>query len=73
MKISSHISIEITVDDFVEAADHQRKLESMLSFVRESYPEATLIMRGRRKSKAIPLMHRASTGHAGAPSRYGEE
>ena len=55
MKLCGQISIELTVDDFVAAADHQRRLESLLSTIRDTYPEATLNMRERRERKALAL------------------
>jgi hypothetical protein len=55
MKLCGQISIELTVDDFVEAADHQRRLEALLTTIRGSYPEATLAMRERRERKALSL------------------
>ena len=53
MKLCGQISIELTVDDFVAAADHQRRLESLLTLIRDSYPDATLAMRERRERKAL--------------------
>ena len=70
MMLCGQISIELTVDDFVEAADHQRRIEDLLARVRESYPEATLTMRERRQRKALGLAvaDRAPAGLV----RYGE-
>lgn len=64
MKLCGQISIELTVDDFVQAADHQRRLEALLSQIRASYPEATLAMRERRERR--PLALRAAPGAAEA-------
>ena len=47
MKLWGQISVELTVDDYVEAADHQRRLEDILKLVKDAYPEATLSMRAR--------------------------
>jgi hypothetical protein len=55
MKLCGQISIELTVDDFVQAADHQRRLERLLADIRLSYPAATLAMRERRERKALSL------------------
>jgi hypothetical protein len=55
MKLCGQISVELSVDDYVEAADHQRRLEDILKLVREAYPEATLAMRERRLRKAMAL------------------
>jgi hypothetical protein len=54
MKLCGQISVELTVDDFVEAADHQRRLEALLATIRASYPDATLAMRERRERRALP-------------------
>jgi hypothetical protein len=60
MKLSGQISIELTVDDFVAAADHQRRLEGLLSVIRDSYPDATLAMRERRERKEMALPRAAA-------------
>jgi hypothetical protein len=71
MKLSGQISIELTVDDFVAAADHQRRLEGLLSVIRDSYPDATLAMRERRERKEMTLPRAAS--RTGPPQmRYSE-
>jgi hypothetical protein len=70
MKLCGQISIELTVDDFVEAADHQRRLEGLLGAIRASYPEATLSMRERRERKALALAP-APLGEAAPLRRYG--
>ena len=55
MKLCGQISVDLTVDDFVAAADHQRRLEGLLALIRDTYPEATLNMRERRERKVAPL------------------
>jgi hypothetical protein len=69
MKLSGQISIELTVDDFVAAADHQRRLEGLLTLIRDSYPDATLAMRERRERKGMSLP-RAVARAVGAHARY---
>jgi hypothetical protein len=56
MKLWGQISVELTVDDYVEAADHQRRLEDILKLVKDAYPEAVLSMRERRQRKAQPMV-----------------
>lgn len=63
MKLWGQISVELTVGDYVEAADHQRRLEEILRLVRDSYPDATLSMRERRQRKSQPQV-RALPGSA---------
>jgi uncharacterized protein YdhG (YjbR/CyaY superfamily) len=64
MKLCGQISVELNVGDYVEAADHQKRLEEILRQVRAAYPEATLSMRERRERKALALT-RATGPHAG--------
>jgi hypothetical protein len=71
MKLCGQISIELTVDDFVAAADHQKRLEGLLTLIRDTYPEATLNMRERRERKALSLAPAAPRAGA-ALVRYGE-
>jgi hypothetical protein len=55
MKLCGQISVELNVGDYVEAADHQKRLEDILRQVRAAYPEATLSMRERRERKVLAL------------------
>ena len=71
MKLCGQISIELTVGDFVEAADHQKRLEGLLKLIKDSYPDATLAMRERRQRKVLALA-RAAPRPAAALARYGE-
>lgn len=66
MKLWGQISVELTVGDYVEAADHQKRLEQILQMVKDAYHEATLSMRERRQRKSQPrvrpLPRSATTG-----------
>lgn len=62
MKLCGQISVELNVGDYVEAADHQKRLEDLLRQVRAAYPEATLSMRERRERKALALTRATSVG-----------
>lgn len=55
MKLCGQISVELVVGDYVEAADHQRRLEDILKAVRDVYPGATLALRERRERKALAI------------------
>jgi hypothetical protein len=59
MVLCGQISIELTVDDFVAAADHQKRIEGLLKQIREAYPQATLSMRERRRRKTMALSRAA--------------
>ncbi|HZZ69400.1 MAG TPA: hypothetical protein VFE18_14600 [Phenylobacterium sp.] len=69
MVLCGQISIELTVDDFVAAADHQKRIEGLLKQIREAYPQATLSMRERRRRKTMALP-RAAPRDAEASARY---
>jgi hypothetical protein len=45
----------LTVEDFIAAADHQKRLEGLLAHIRDVYPDAILEMRERRERKAFAL------------------
>jgi len=62
MKLCGQISVELNVGDYVEAADHQKRLEEILRQVRAAYPDATLSMRERRERKALALTRATSIG-----------
>ena len=55
MMLCGQISIELVVDDFVEAADHQKRMEALMAAIRQTYPQATLNMRERRERRALGL------------------
>ena len=68
MKLSGQISIELTVDDYVAAADQQKRIEGLLAVIRGIYPDATLTLRERRQAQAAVA---ASPGGAAARSLWG--
>jgi hypothetical protein len=73
MKLCGQISVELSVGDYIEAADHQKRLEDILKLVRDAYPDATLAMRERRQRKAIPLARATPrTASTGALNRYSD-
>ena len=71
MKLCGNISVELDVGDFVQAADHQKRLEDILAQVRAAYPEATLTIRERRQRKAVPAGV-APEAPEGALNRYAD-
>ena len=74
MKLCGQISVELNVGDYIEAADHQKRLEDILRLVRDAYPDATLSMRERRQRKALPLTRATPRSAAtGALNRYADE
>jgi len=72
MKLCGQITIELTVADFVEAAEHLKRLEHMLGTIQEAYPQATLAVRERRRRKSLPPAQ-APRAKTGALNRYLED
>lgn len=67
MKLQVRISIDIDAEDYVAAAEHQRRAEAMLTRVRAEYAQARLTFdaaRGRPPAAARP--RRRSTGNLAA-------
>ena len=60
MKLRAQIVIDVDAHDFVEAAEHQVRIEQFLQELKPSYPAVILTFRERR---AIPVAGK----DAGAP------
>jgi hypothetical protein len=54
MKLRARIVVDIDAVNYLEAAQHQQKLESLLKEVRVRYATAQLHIRERRERKAHP-------------------
>lgn len=53
--LRAQITIDLIADDFVCAADHQRRIESLMGAIKEAYGEALLEFRERRPRPARKL------------------
>jgi hypothetical protein len=53
MKLRAQFVIDVTATDFVQAADHQKRLGAFLEEIKQQYSDATLTIRERRKPKLI--------------------
>ena len=73
MKLRGQISIEFPAEDYFAIADHKRRLEDILSYIRDSYPEATLALRERRERRALSLSHAQPRAATGALNRYAQD
>jgi len=51
MKLRAQFVVDVSADDFVQAADHQKRLAVFLESLKEEYATATLTIRERRKPK----------------------
>ena len=54
MRLRAHITIDIDAADFVSAAEHQRRVESILAIVKQDYSQANLELRERRERADAP-------------------
>jgi hypothetical protein len=54
LRLRAQITIDIDAQDFVEAADHQRRLEEMVRRIKEEYEHAALLLRERRERADAP-------------------
>ncbi len=66
MKLRAQILIDIEAEDFVAAADHQRRIQIIMDDVRRAYGQAELVFRERRPRALCPgepaLLVRQGTG-----------
>jgi hypothetical protein len=53
VRLRATISIEVDAADYLEAAEHQRRLETHLSTVQGDYPEAWIAVTERRRSSGV--------------------
>jgi len=74
LRLRAQITIDIEANDFVAAADHQRRVEDFITQIREVYGEAGLVLKERRAplgaSAARPPAR--SRKHTGAVNAYQE-
>ena len=54
MRLRAQITIDISAEDFVEAADHQTRLAKFVEYLKAEYPEAEMIIRERRERRPEP-------------------
>jgi hypothetical protein len=74
MRFCGQISIELPDGDYFAAADHKRRLDDILAYVRAVYPQATLALRERRRRRtAPPLLRAAPRAPTGALHAYAED
>jgi len=55
MKLTGRISIDLEVESFIEAGQHEERLEALLALVRERYPQANLVLAERRGRRDFTL------------------
>lgn len=60
MKLRAQFVVDVTAADFVQAADHQKRLGEFLEGLKQQYTDATLTIRERRKPKLVRPPRNAS-------------
>ena len=73
MRLCGQISIELPSGDYFDALDHRRRLQDILDYVRDAYPQATLAVRERRDRKEMMLTPAAPRSATGALNPYAPE
>lgn len=63
MKLRAQFVVDVTADDFVEAAEHQRRLAEFLQSLKTQYACATLTIKERRQPK---IALQPTSGYAAA-------
>jgi hypothetical protein len=53
MKLRAQFVVDVTATDYVQAADHQKRLGAFLEDIKRQYTDATLTIRERRKPKLV--------------------
>lgn len=71
MRLRAEITIDIQARDFVDAADHQRRVEQLFQSIQSEYAGANLTLRERREKNGETLRPSAGEGprRALAPRR----
>ena len=57
LRIRAQVVIEFDAKDFIEAADHQQRIESFYGSVRAAYPAATFTFQQVRPARGTPPQH----------------
>jgi len=71
--LRAQITIDLLAEDFVRAADHQRRIETLMGAIKDAYQEAELEFRERRPRPPRRLRpERAVRHHAEALAAYEE-
>jgi hypothetical protein len=66
MRFRVDISLEIEADDYIAAAEHQRRVGDLFTLMKESYPDAELSFRQLRNlANAAASAPRAPGGRGG--------
>jgi hypothetical protein len=70
VKLRVTISIDIDAEDYLEAAEHQKKIQTYLASVQAEYPEAAILVKERRGPRPEISASRAVRVHSGKLRAY---
>jgi hypothetical protein len=71
--LRAQITIDVRAEDFIGAAEHQRRLEELMGQIRELYSDADLSFRERRTRPARSLpRRRVVRQYADTVAEYGD-
>jgi hypothetical protein len=70
LRLRAEIVIEVDAADFVEAAQHQSRLETFVEQLHDLYPRARLVIRERRDRGPKPVAVRPSGRTTGRLHAY---
>jgi hypothetical protein len=73
LHLRAEIVVELEAADFVEAAAHQNRLETLMAQLRDVYPHAKLQIRERRDRGPRPSSPPRPRGHATGRLHHYEE
>ena len=69
--LRAQITIDVSAEDFVSAADHQKRIETLMTSVKQSYGQAELEFRERRPRTMRTLPRRGPVPrYTGAVAEY---
>jgi hypothetical protein len=61
MLLKAEFQLDVDVDSYVDAAQHQRAVEALIAEIRADYPQAEATIRASRRRNTTPLER--SVGH----------
>lgn len=72
--LRAQVTIDLSAEDFASAADHQRRIETLMTAIRDRYPDASLEFRERRPRPPRALPMKSPMRHyTGAVIDYGDQ
>ena len=72
MDLRWEIRADFRADDYLEAGEHQSRLEDVLATIRETYPHASLDIRVRRERATHPRADAPKVRHFPRLNQYVE-